>query len=260
MGGAVTTTRLLDHPVVIDLLRRLYTASGAAVLLCFGLVHLLVWPGAPTGTPGERYRWNGDTHLLDWLPASAVWWVAGILLGVTVLGHAAGAAGLVGIPGLRRHHLATTGTGCAASLGLYAITWPGLEPTPTDFSAGPVISGLLLACVLATAWARYYPPEPGGPPHRPGRRPVARTARSARSAHPASTSVPAPRSVSKPQRAADAHTASEPWMVREPRRTSEPLMMSERGAPGARVVRASSSRPRLSRADGSHRRRAHPVE
>jgi hypothetical protein len=157
----MTHPRLWEHPAVSDAARRLGAAAGGSVLLCYGLVHLLVWPGAPTGTPGERYRWNGTTRVLDWLPGSAVWAIGGMLLAVTVLGHTFGAAGLVGVPVVRRFRLAATGTGAAASLCLYAVTWPGLEPTPTDFSAGPVISGLLLACVLATAWARRYPPPTG---------------------------------------------------------------------------------------------------
>lgn len=212
--------RLLDQPVVLDLLRRLSAVGGGAVLLCYGLVHLLVWPGAPTGTPGERYRWNGDTHLLSWLPTAVGWSVAAILLSATVLGYTAAAAGLVGLPGLRGHHLGATAAACATSLGLYAVTWPGLEPTPTDFSAGPVISGLLLACVLATAWARHYPPSVGGPSGRSDGRGADRTG-----------------------------SAAAPWTIPERRTGSEP-----------RVVRPSSSRTRLSRADGSHRRRAHPVE
>jgi hypothetical protein len=45
--------------------RRLGSVAAALTLLCYGLVHLLVWPGAPTGTPDERYRWNGESTLLD---------------------------------------------------------------------------------------------------------------------------------------------------------------------------------------------------
>ncbi|SNQ50012.1 conserved hypothetical protein [Frankia canadensis] len=161
-------SRLRDHPVVSDAARRLSAAAAGSMLLCYGLVHLLVWPGAPTGTPGERYGWDGASRLLDWLPAAAVRTTGGLLLAVAVLGHACGAAGVAGVPVLRRYRLATTGAGAAGSLGLYAVTWPGLQPSPTDFSAGPVISGLLLTCVLATACARRYPPPAAG--DHPGRR------------------------------------------------------------------------------------------
>lgn len=156
--------------MVSDAARRLGAAAAGSVLLCYGLVHLLIWPGAPTGTPGERYRWDGTTGVLGWMPAPGVWTTGGILLATTVLGHACGAAGLAGVPVLRRFRLAAIGAGAAGSLGLYAVTWPGLEPSPTDFSAGPVISGLLLTCVLATVCARRFPPPAGGDHPTRGRR------------------------------------------------------------------------------------------
>ncbi|MCK9894758.1 hypothetical protein [Frankia sp. AgB32] len=157
--------RLWRHRAILDAVRLLGAAAAGSVLLCYGLVHLLVWPGAPTGTPGERYRWNGSTDVLGWLPDSAVWAVGGILLAASVFGYACGAAGVIGMPILRRLRLVAIGVGSSASLCLYAVTWPGLQPTPTDFSTGPVISALLLASVLATAWARRHPPPTG----RPGR-------------------------------------------------------------------------------------------
>ncbi|WP_261554534.1 hypothetical protein [Frankia tisae] len=141
--------------------RRLAGAAGGSVLFCYGLVHLLVWPGAPTGTPGERYGWDGETELLGWLPTWAVWTVGGILLAAAVLGHAVGGAGLAGLPIARRYRLTATGAGAAGSLALFAVAWPGLAPTPTEFSAGPVVSGLLLASVVATIWAQRHPPPAG---------------------------------------------------------------------------------------------------
>ncbi|CAO5230415.1 hypothetical protein [Frankia sp. AgKG'84/4] len=151
--------RLWGHPAILDAARLLGAAAAGSVLLCYGLVHLLVWPGAPTGTPGERYRWDGSTGVLDWLPHPAVSAVGGLLLAVSVLGYACGAAGVIGMPVMRQVRLGAIGVGASSSLCLYAVTWPGLQPTPTDFSAGPVISALLLACVLATAWARRHPPR-----------------------------------------------------------------------------------------------------
>ncbi|WP_261565558.1 hypothetical protein [Frankia gtarii] len=151
-------TRLRDIPAVADTGRRLAGAAAGSVLFCYGLVHLLVWPGAPTGTPGERYGWDGETQLLGWLPTWAVWTVGGILLTAAVLGHAVGGAGLAGLPIARRYRLTATGTGAAGSLALFAVTWPGLAPAPTEFSAGPVVSGLLLASVVATIWAQRHPP------------------------------------------------------------------------------------------------------
>lgn len=153
--------RLRDIPAVADTGRRLAGAAGGSVLFCYGLVHLLVWPGAPTGTPGERYGWDGETELLGWLPAWAVWTVGWILLAAAVLGHAVGGAGLAGLPIARRYRLAATGTGAAGSLALFAVAWPGLAPTPTEFSAGPLVSGLLLASVVATIWAQRHPPPAG---------------------------------------------------------------------------------------------------
>ncbi|MCK9924614.1 hypothetical protein MXD61_22575 [Frankia sp. AgPm24] len=251
----MSTPRLLDQPLVLDLLRRLSAAGGGAVLLCYGLVHLLVWPGAPTGTPGERYRWNGDTHLFGWLPAAVGWTLGAVLLAATVLGYVAAAAGLVGVPVLRRHHLGATATGCTASLGLYAVAWPGLEPDPTDFSAGPVISGLLLACVLATTWARRYPSSTGGgSPRPPANRGSTRTRPDATADRTAPTFTDRWDGTT-PWDEAAPWDGTEPWDRAVPRPGAQPRPVSE-----PRVVRPSSSRSRLSRADGSHRRRAHPVE
>ncbi|CAJ59595.1 MULTISPECIES: hypothetical protein [Frankia] len=157
----MSRARLRDIPAVADAGRRLAGAAGGSALLCYGLVHLLVWPGAPTGTPGERYGWDGQTQLLGWLPLWAVWTVSGVLLAAAVLGHAVGGAGLAGLPVARRYRLAATGTGAAGSLALFAVAWPGLAPTPTEFSAGPIVSGVLLASVVATAWARRHPPPAG---------------------------------------------------------------------------------------------------
>ncbi|OFB41459.1 hypothetical protein Manayef4_02470 [Frankia sp. CgMI4] len=57
--------RPYDSPAFAVAVRRLGSVAAAPTLLCYGLVHLLVWPGAPTGTPDERYRWNGESTLLD---------------------------------------------------------------------------------------------------------------------------------------------------------------------------------------------------
>src|SRR5205814_2015332 len=60
----------------------------------------------------------------------------------------AGGLGLVGIPLLKRQWKAATIVACSLSLLLFAVTWTGLLPHPTDAVFGPVISGVVLVGLL----------------------------------------------------------------------------------------------------------------
>lgn len=150
--------------------------AGGFVLVTHGLVHLLIWPGAPLGTSGgtTRLRWNGTSWswVPDWMPPAAVSAVGGTLLAATVLGCLFGGLALLGLPVARRFPLSAAGTGAVCSLLLFALIWPGLEPDPAEFAAGAVLSAALLAGVCLTLLARRWrrrssspagPGDPAGP-------------------------------------------------------------------------------------------------
>ncbi|MEX5631183.1 hypothetical protein [Parafrankia sp. FMc2] len=147
--------------------------AGGFVLVTHGLVHLLIWPGAPLGTSGDttRLRWNGTSWswVPGWMPPAAVSAVGGTLLAAAVLGCLFGGLALLGLPVAHRFPLSAAGTGAVCSLLLFALIWPGLEPDPAEFAAGAVLSAALLAGVCLTLLARRWrrrsssPAEPGGP-------------------------------------------------------------------------------------------------
>lgn len=132
---------------------RVGRSIAGLTLLTFGLVHLLVWPGAPLDGGPERLQWNGGSWS-GWMPSAAVWSIGGTLLAATVLSAAVGGAGLLGLPGARRFPFGAAGVSAGCSLGLFALAWPGLEPDPAEFVAGPVLSGLVLAGAVAGWWPR----------------------------------------------------------------------------------------------------------
>ncbi|WP_195905962.1 hypothetical protein [Parafrankia discariae] len=162
-------------PVSRDLVSRGAAWAGGFVVVTHGLVHLLVWPGAPLGTGdaggggagsgdaggggtggGARLRWNGDSWSWqpEWLPALVVRSVGAALLTGTVLGCVLCGLALLGLPGVRRFPLRAGTVGAVCSLALFALVWPGLEPDPAEFVAGPVLSGVLLAGVGIAAFLR----------------------------------------------------------------------------------------------------------
>ncbi|OAA26370.1 hypothetical protein UG55_101634 [Frankia sp. EI5c] len=135
--------------------------AGGFLIVTHALVHLVIWPGAPLGTPdGARLRWNGGSWSWEpsWLPPTAVIVTGGTLLAGAVLGCLLGGLALLGLPGARRFPLLANGTGAVCSLSLFALAWPGLEPDPSEFVVGPVLSAVLLAAVggalLRRGWRR----------------------------------------------------------------------------------------------------------
>ncbi|ONH59621.1 hypothetical protein CcI49_16875 [Frankia sp. CcI49] len=150
--------------------RGLRWAAGF-VLMTHGLVHLLVWPGAPLGAPGSdaRLRWNGTSWSWEpsWLPPVAIRTVGGVLLAAAVLGFLTAGLALLGLPGARRFPLLTSGTGAACSLLMFGLSWPGLEPDPSEFATGPCLSTAVLGSVGLALLLRKWPGLLRGWPHRP---------------------------------------------------------------------------------------------
>jgi len=144
-----------DGPVrLAAVARRVGRQVSGLVLVTYGLAHLVIWPGAPTGEGDERLRWNGDSWVEAWVPRAAVEACGGVLLTVAVLGCVAGGVGVLRTPGVRRFWRLAAGTAAGCSLGLFPLVWPGLEPEPREFAAGPVLSGMLLATVVGSGLAR----------------------------------------------------------------------------------------------------------
>lgn len=73
----------------------------------------------------------------------------GIVLVIgTILFFVAGGLGILGVPFLKRRWKAATIVASLLSLLLFAVTWAGILPHPTDAIWGPVISGVLLVGLL----------------------------------------------------------------------------------------------------------------
>lgn len=163
--GSVSHGPVSRDPVGRGAVRRGATWAGGFVIVTHGLVHLLVWPGAPLGTAGAgggtRLRWNGDSWSWQpgWLPAVVVHSVGAALLAGAVLGCVLGGLALLGLPGVRRFPLLTSAVGAVCSLLLFALVWPGLEPDAAEFTAGPVLSGVLLAGAGVAALLRRRAPR-----------------------------------------------------------------------------------------------------
>ncbi|MCK9925611.1 hypothetical protein MXD62_00255 [Frankia sp. Mgl5] len=195
--GPVSRGPVRRDPVGRGVVSRGAAWAGGFVIVTHGLVHLLVWPGAPLGTAGTgggmRLRWNGDSWSWQpgWLPAVVVHSVGAALLAGAVLGCVLGGLALLGLPGVRRFPLLTSAVGAICSLLLFALVWPGLEPDAAEFTAGPVLSGVLLAGAGVAALLRRRArrssgdapatsPPTGSPPAghpTPGGRPTPATGR-----------------------------------------------------------------------------------
>lgn len=118
------------------------------VLIGHGLIHLGIIPGGMQGSDG-RTGWSGQSWLLDrFLGAPVIWAIGVVLVAGTILFFVAGGLGLLGVPFLKRRWKAATIVACTLSLLLFAVTWTGLLPHPTDAVFGPVISGALLVGLL----------------------------------------------------------------------------------------------------------------
>jgi flavodoxin len=121
------------------------------VLIVHGLIHLGIIPGGLHGSDGNT-GWSGASWLLDrFLPASVIWAIGVVLVAGTVLLYLASGLGLLGAPPLKRRWKGAAIGASLLSLLLFAVTWTGLLPHPTDAIWGPVISSVLLVSLLA-AW------------------------------------------------------------------------------------------------------------
>ena len=118
------------------------------LLIGHALIHLGIIPGGMQG-PDGRTGWSGHSGLLDpFLSAPVIWAIGVILVAGTLLFFVAGGLGLFGVPFLKEHWKATTIVACVFSLLLFAVTWTGLLPHPSEVIFGPVISGALLVGLL----------------------------------------------------------------------------------------------------------------
>lgn len=132
------------------------------VLIGHGLIHLGIIPGGMQGSDG-RTGWSGQSWLLDrFLGAPVIWAIGVVLVAGTILFFVAGGLGLFGVPFLKRRWKAATMVACVLSLLLFAVTWTGLLPHPSDAIWGPVISGTLLVGLLVDLLLEHtvLQPEP----------------------------------------------------------------------------------------------------
>ena len=118
------------------------------VLIGHALIHLGIIPGGMQG-PAGRTGWSGQSWLLDQFLSPSVIWAIGVVLVIgTILFYVTGGLGLFGVPFLKRRWKAATIVASLLSLLLFAVTWTGLLPHPSDAVFGPVFSGVLLVGVL----------------------------------------------------------------------------------------------------------------
>jgi len=117
-------------------------------LIGHAAIHLGIIPGGMPG-PNGRTGWSGHSGLLDpFLSAPAIGTIGVILLAGTILFFVAGGLGLFGVPFLKEGWKAATIVACVFSLLLFAVTWTGLLPHPSDAVFGPIISGAVLIGLL----------------------------------------------------------------------------------------------------------------
>jgi len=118
------------------------------VLIGHALIHHWIIPGGMPG-PDGRTGWTGHSWLLDqFLDAPVIWVIGVVLVAGTILFFFAGGLGLLGMPFLKGRWKAATIIASALSLLLFAVTWTGLLPHPSDAILGPIISGVLLVGLL----------------------------------------------------------------------------------------------------------------
>ena len=134
----------------------------ALFLIVHSLIHLGIIPGGLQGSDG-RTGWSGQSWLLDRFQGAPVIWAIGVILvGGTILFYIAGGLGLLGVPLLKVWWKAATIVASTLSLLLFAVTWTGLLPHPSDAIWGPVISGALLVGLLVELLLEHtvLPPKP----------------------------------------------------------------------------------------------------
>lgn len=119
------------------------------VFLAHGLVHLTMFPGA-AAAEGGTLIWNGTAQFATALAATEV--LGHVLIIAVVIVHVIG-----GVAVMFRRLLAFAGYLMAGasvlSIAVIWWIWPGLEPDPSNFWRGPVISAcfLVLSPVIVLA-------------------------------------------------------------------------------------------------------------
>lgn len=127
---------------------RLALVVFGLVLIGHALIHLGIIPGGMPG-PDGRTGWSGHSGLLDpFVRAPVVRAIAVALLTGTILFFVAGGLGLFGVPLLKERWKVATIVTSVLSLLLFAVTWTGILPHPSDAILGPLISGVLLIELL----------------------------------------------------------------------------------------------------------------
>lgn len=120
----------------------------ALVLIGHALIHLGVIPGGMQGPDGST-GWSGQSWLLDGFLSMPIIRATGVVLVAgTILFFVAGGLGLLSVPFLKERWKAMTIIASVLSLLLFAVTWVGLLPHPSDAVFGPVISGVVLLGLL----------------------------------------------------------------------------------------------------------------
>lgn len=118
------------------------------VFIGHALIHLGIIPGGIPG-PDGRTGWSGHSGLLDpFLGTPVIWAIGVILVAGTLLFFVAGGLGLFGVPFLKERWRAATMVASVLSLLLFAVTWTGILPHPSDAVFEPVISGVVLIGLL----------------------------------------------------------------------------------------------------------------
>lgn len=118
------------------------------ILIGHGLIHLGIIPGGMPGPDGKT-GWSGHSWLLDqFLSPSIIWAIGVVLVAGTILFFIAGGLGLLGVPFLKGRWKTVTIMASILSLLLFAVTWTGLLPHPSDAIFGPIISGVVLVGLL----------------------------------------------------------------------------------------------------------------
>jgi hypothetical protein len=143
IGMGAPFLQSMKHTVI-----RITRLALALVLIVHSLIHLGIIPGGMQG-PDGRTGWSGASWLLDrFLDTSIIWAIGVVLVAGTILFYVAGGLGLLGVPFLKRRWKGATIVASVLSLLLFAVTWTGLLPHPSDAIWGPVISGVLLVGLL----------------------------------------------------------------------------------------------------------------
>ena len=150
-----------DSNTMKHIVMRLVLFVLGLVLIGHAAIHLGIIPGGMPG-PDGRTGWSGHSGLLDpFLGAPVIWAIGVILVAGTILFFVVGGLGLFGVPYLKERWKEATIVASALSLLLFAVTWTGILPHPSDAVFGPVISGVVLIGLLVDGLLERTVLQPG---------------------------------------------------------------------------------------------------